>query len=270
MRSAKLVECAIKLLIHRVNKSKFISIGIPVIFTLNLASCAIDNGNILTGRIDQDELTSKVIQRFNMAKDDGVLRETVNGKYQLKLYDRNGVFDLPYEQNGYTVTNATVLSDDSLVLTLNAPRYNCNGHYYIFLIKQRSSDSFMTQTKNCESLVFEGDPLKNIWAARTLVPQKNGIMWIVQKGVLYSAQDPRWKTAEDASATHWRIESGSSNLPAKNNTSEMVLKSSQATNNNWNDTKINVPSIEKASFLLPDKVGTGSDPSSTPILINIK
>jgi len=196
---------------------------------LLLSGCAVDpnNGHTL---LDLDEVTATVIQPFPLAQKNGVLRRTAQGRYQLKLYDRNGVVTLPAEPSGFLVSHASLQPDGSTVLVLNSPRPNCSGHSYIYLLRANTAESRMIETNQCGPLDFQADAPSRSWLAQSRTPVPNGLVWSVRDGQLFSAQDPRQAPAErkpggmnasgagstrppEGGGPGWHIEHGGSNKP---------------------------------------------------------
>jgi hypothetical protein len=268
---------------------------------LLLSGCAVDPNN---GRnlLDLDEVTATQIQSFALSQKNGVLRRTVQGRFQLKLYDRNGVINLPAEPSGYLISHSSVLPDGATVLVLNAPRPNCSGHSYIYLLRASAAESRVMETNQCGPLDFQTDPAGPLWLAQARSPVANGLLWVVRDGQLFSAQDPRQAPAADRKAgapgqapgapgrpgggtalpqaNGWHIEHGGSSKPAPapappsnsssaSNASGAKANNSAGAGNNTN--AANTAASANSRFILPTKaLEPASLPQAQSVVIDIK
>gem|GEM_PF-4865685 len=254
--------------------------------SLLLSGCAVDPNSGHTV-LDLDEVSATVIQPFALAQKNGVLRRTVQGRYQLKLYDRNGVVTLPAEPSGFLISHTSLQPDGATVLVLNAPRPNCAGHSYIFLLRSNTAESRMIETNQCGPLDFQIDAASRSWQAQSRNPVPNGLVWGVRDGQLYSAMDPRQAPVDrkpgpagtpgtgrkpEAGALGWHIEHGGSGKPAPTSTPASAPATSTAAPKSPSTSGTASSTASAGSrFILPTKA---LEPSALPqaqsVVIDIK
>ncbi len=241
------------------------------------------NGNILTARLDPDELGATVIQTFPMAHDHGVLRRTVAGAYQLKFYDRFSILSLPPEPQGYHIANSEILSDGDLVLFLDAPRPGCPQHGYVFLIGRDDASSRQVETHLCQPLATVTDPAHDYWLLRSVAPLPGSPVWIVQNGALYLARDTRQAsgmvagTGGAAVPVPWHIENGpvsSSDLERRSSHPSPVPGAggggSTIPRTPAAPPAPRAPQAPSSGFSVPSEVEVVSMPTERPVLVHIR
>jgi hypothetical protein len=106
--------------------------------TLALTGCAVDSHGAL--RIDADEVTAKKLYPFQTAFGNAVLRRTLDGRYQIKLYDRQAIFDVA-RTDGVQVDSVLSANNETYV-TLRIPRPACPYVYRTLLVKQHEVDHY--------------------------------------------------------------------------------------------------------------------------------
>jgi hypothetical protein len=86
------------------------------------------NGHLI---LNVDQATSRELKRFKTVFGDGVLRRTVNGIYQVKLYERSQIFDIGRTE-GVLINDVSNLSNVTY-LTLRIPRPGCDYVYRLMV-----------------------------------------------------------------------------------------------------------------------------------------
>jgi len=103
-----------------------------------LAGCAVDSNGAF--RLDADELSAKKLYPFQTVFGDGVLRRTLDGRYQIKLYDRQAIFDVA-RTDGVLVDSVLSANNETYV-TLRIPHPGCQYVYRTLLVKQKEVDRY--------------------------------------------------------------------------------------------------------------------------------
>lgn len=106
--------------------------------TLALTGCAVDSHGAL--RIDGDELTAKKVYPFQTAFGNAVLRRTLDGRYQIKLYDRQAIFDVAHTDG--VLVDSVLTANNETYVTLRMPRPSCQYVYRTLLVKQHEVDHY--------------------------------------------------------------------------------------------------------------------------------
>lgn len=103
-----------------------------------LSGCAVGPNGAF--QIDADELTARKLYPFQTAFGDAVLRRTLDGRYQLKFYDRMAIFDVA-RTDGVVVDNVSTANGQTYV-TLRIPRPTCQYAYRTLLVRQKEVDRY--------------------------------------------------------------------------------------------------------------------------------
>lgn len=106
--------------------------------TLALTGCAVDSHGALY--LDADELTAKKVSPFQMAFGNAVLRRTLDGRYQIKLYDRQAIFDVAHTDG--VLVDSVLSANNETYVTLRIPRPSCQYVYRTLLVKQHEVDHY--------------------------------------------------------------------------------------------------------------------------------
>lgn len=103
-----------------------------------LTGCAVDSHGAY--RLDADELTASKLYPFQTAFGNAVLRRTVDGRYQIKLYDRQAIFDVARTDG--VVVDSVLTANSETYVTLRIPRPACPFVYRTLLVKQNEVDHY--------------------------------------------------------------------------------------------------------------------------------
>jgi len=119
-------------------KSAVVWLPLLLAGVLTFAGCAVDSRGMLG--IDADELTATKLYPFQTAFGNAVLRHTLDGRYQIKLYDRQAIFDVA-RTDSVQVENVLTINNETYI-ALRIARPTCQYVYRTLLVKQKEVDHY--------------------------------------------------------------------------------------------------------------------------------
>lgn len=225
---------------------------LAVCVLLSGCSALVTNGGLIP-QVDMEKMTSETLQKFTRRNSNGqnedyvVLRKTSSGITQLKFEDRGYVMTL--NTNKAQIEKVTILSDDSAIILLRSDSSSTSCGYIRTVILVTKDDIQVMDDEGCNRMESGEVGMKNgSWVYRSIYPQKNISVWVVENGTLYSTIDDR-PSPNNPVASSGRDHEGKSS-PIRN----------QPTSRNR---------LQLATFVIPKKVPE-AEVASTKIVVSIK
>jgi len=227
------------------------------VILIAMAGCVMDRqGNQINFRLDKDEFQSKELQRFKLPNGNGVLRQTSDNRFQIKLYDRLKIYDLG-QIPAASIVDTKIIKGETIV-ALQLPQRGCEYSYQFLRISEDGIFALVPQNE-CVKLDFGSD--ENVWVAKQS-NQDAARFWVMR--------DQKFFADKEKSAVVQPVAVSNNRTAAMSNNRKHAA-STPARRSSYSDTPN--PSkgmLSRVDIQTPSKIEVGGGTESAPVRVVLR